>query len=61
MASASSSALEEAIDVLLQLQDILPQKRGTVMRLADWFSRKTPRGMCLPMNPARFAPGTAVD
>jgi hypothetical protein len=27
--------LEEVIDVLLRLQDVLPQKRGTTMRLAD--------------------------
>src|SRR5438477_7342141 len=34
--------LEEAIDVLLQLQDVLPQKRGAAMRLADWFGFSKP-------------------
>jgi hypothetical protein len=48
--------LEEAIEVLLQLQDILPQKRGTGMRLADWFSRKTTEGHVLPMNPRASRP-----
>jgi hypothetical protein len=43
--------LEEVIEVLLHLQDFLPQKRGVVMRLADWFSRKDPDGHVLPLNP----------
>jgi hypothetical protein len=54
-------ALEEAIGVLLQLQDILPQKRGKVMRLADWFSRKTAEGHVLPMNPRTVRPVPPVD
>jgi 5' nucleotidase, deoxy (Pyrimidine), cytosolic type C protein (NT5C) len=53
--------LEEAIGVLLQLQDILPQKRGSVMRLADWFSRKTPEGHVLPMNPRTVRPVPPVE
>jgi len=53
--------LEEAIEVLLQLQEILPQKRGSVMRLADWFSRKTPAGHVLPMNPRASRPVPPVD
>jgi hypothetical protein len=48
--------LEEGIEVLLQLQEILPQKRGTVLRLADWFSRKAPTGHVLPMNPRASRP-----
>jgi hypothetical protein len=53
--------LEQAIAVLLQLQDILPQKRGTVMRLADWFSRKTNEGHVLPMNPRAARPVPPVE
>jgi hypothetical protein len=43
--------LDEVVDVLLQLQDILPQKRGSVLRLAEWFFRKGPESHVLPMNP----------
>ncbi len=43
--------LEEVIEVLLQLQDILPEKRGVVMRLAEWFRKKEPESHVLPMNP----------
>jgi hypothetical protein len=48
--------LEEAIEVLLQLQDILPHKRGMAMRLADWFFRKEPESHVLPMNPRTSRP-----
>jgi hypothetical protein len=48
--------LEEVIEVLLQLQDILPQKRGTVMRLADWFRKREPESHVLPMNPRAARP-----
>jgi hypothetical protein len=48
--------LEEVIEVLLQLQDILPEKRGVVMRLADWFRKKEPDSHVLPMNPRAARP-----
>ena len=48
--------LEEVIEVLLQLHELLPEKRGTVMRLADWFRRKDPEGHVLPMNPRASRP-----
>jgi hypothetical protein len=49
--------LEEVIDVLLQLQDILPQKRGATMRLADWFGlKREPESHVLPMNPRASRP-----
>jgi hypothetical protein len=48
--------LEEIIEVLLQLQDVLPQRRGVVMRLADWFTRKEPDSHMLPMNPRASRP-----
>lgn len=48
--------LEETIEVLLHLQHILPQKRGTVMRLAEWFHRKDPDSHVLPMNPRASRP-----
>ena len=48
--------LQEVIDVLLQLQDILPRKRGTVMRLAEWFSSKEAPSHVLPMNPRASRP-----
>ena len=48
--------LEEVIEVLVQLQEILPQKRGTPMRLADWFLSKGPSSHVLPMNPRASRP-----
>jgi hypothetical protein len=48
--------LEEAIGVLMNLQDILPQRRGSVMRLAEWFRRKQPESHVLPMNPRASRP-----
>ncbi len=48
--------MDEVIEVLLQLQDILPQKRGAVLRLADWFFRKEPQSHVLPMNPRSSRP-----
>jgi hypothetical protein len=49
--------LEEVIDVLLQLQDILPAKRGVAMRLADWFGlKREPESHILPMNPRASRP-----
>ena len=55
--------LEEVIDVLLQLQDILPQRRGVVLRLADWFRRKErdPASHVLPMNPRTARPIPPTD
>lgn len=50
------SRLEEAIEVLLQLQDVLPQKRGGTMRLADWFFKREPESHVLPMNPRASRP-----
>jgi hypothetical protein len=49
-------SLTEVVEVLLQLHDILPQKRGVVLRLADWFTRKEPDGHVLPMNPRAARP-----
>jgi hypothetical protein len=48
--------LEEAIEVLLQLEDLLPHKRGTMLRLADWFGRRQPQSRVLPMNPRDTRP-----
>ena len=48
--------LEEVIEVLLHLQDILPHKRGAVMRLADWFFSREPESHMLPMNPRASRP-----
>jgi hypothetical protein len=48
--------LDEVIEVLLQLQEILPQKRGAPMRLADWFFKRDPEPHVLPMNPRANRP-----
>jgi hypothetical protein len=49
--------LKDVIEVLLKLQDILPQARGSSMRLADWFGgRREPESHVLPMNPRAARP-----
>ena len=48
--------LDEVIEVMVQLQEFLPQNRGVVMRLADWFLRKEPESHVLPMNPRASRP-----
>jgi len=48
--------LQDVIEVLLQLQNILPQKRGSVLRLADWFTKREPEAHVLPMNPRASRP-----
>jgi hypothetical protein len=48
--------VEEVIEVLMQLQDILPQKRGSALRLADWFFKRDPEPHILPMNPRASRP-----
>ena len=49
-------SLEDVIEILLQLHEILPQKRGVGMRLADWFKRREPTGHVLPLNPRATRP-----
>ena len=48
--------LDEVIEVMVQLQEFLPQNRGLIMRLADWFMRKEPESHVLPMNPRASRP-----
>ncbi len=48
--------LEATLDLLLRLQDILPQKRGVALRLADWFNWREPDERGLPMNPRKTRP-----
>ncbi len=49
--------LEEVIEVLTKLHDIIPQKRGSPMRLAEWFGgRREPESHILPMNPRASRP-----
>jgi hypothetical protein len=48
--------LDEVIEVMVQLQEFLPQNRGVVMRLADWFLKKEPESHVLPMNPRASRP-----
>jgi hypothetical protein len=45
------------IEVLTKLHDIIPQKRGSPMRLAEWFGgRREPQSHVLPMNPRAARP-----
>ncbi len=45
------ATLEEAIDVLEQLHEVVPARRGKLLRLVDWFSRPTADATPLPLNP----------
>jgi hypothetical protein len=47
--------LSEAVSVLERLNDVLPQKRGRILRLADWFS-PPPTTKQLPDNPRAVRP-----
>jgi hypothetical protein len=54
--------LSEAIGVLERLHELLPSRRGRLLRLSDWF-RPSPDGETLPHNPRiiRPLPKTAAD
>jgi hypothetical protein len=54
------SSVSEALSVLERLHDVLPQKRGRLMRLAEWF---TPAAEMkpLPANPRAIRPIPPYD
>ena len=54
------SRLSEAISVLEHLQGVLPQQRGRLMRLADWFSPPQ-EAQTLPANPRSVRPIPPFD
>lgn len=49
------SSLAEVLPVLERLHDLLPARRGRLLRLADWFSPK-PQDNTLPQNPRVVRP-----
>ena len=54
------ATLAEAITVIERLHDVLPQKRGRLLRLADWFA--PPAEMrTLPANPRAVRPVPPFD
>ena len=54
------ATLTEAITVMERLQDVVPSRRGRLMRLTDWFSRSRV-GPRLPANPRAVRPIPPVD
>jgi hypothetical protein len=54
------STLAEAITVLERLQEVLPQKRGRLMRLSEWFS-PAEEMQTLPANPRAVRPVPPFD
>jgi hypothetical protein len=54
------STLSEAITVVERLHDVLPQKRGRLMRLTDWFSPAAEM-KTLPANPRAVRPVPPYD
>jgi hypothetical protein len=55
------SSLEESLNVLEGLQDLLPHRRGRLMRLVDWFPGGKRDGEPLPLNPRFERPLPAAD
>jgi hypothetical protein len=49
-------SLEEAVTIFERLQEVLPQRRGKLMRLADWFPKTRVEGEPLPLNPRETRP-----
>ena len=49
------STLSEAVTVIERLHDVLPQRRGRLLRLADWFTGHT-EVHTLPQNPRTVRP-----
>jgi hypothetical protein len=45
------STLEEAIDIVARLQEVLPKRRGRVLRLMDWFPGATRQEPLQPRQP----------
>jgi hypothetical protein len=54
------SSMSEAITVLERLNDVLPQKRGRLMRLSEWFS-PAEEMQTLPANPRNVRPIPPYD
>ncbi|HEX6465015.1 MAG TPA: hypothetical protein VFZ98_11190 [Vicinamibacterales bacterium] len=54
------STLSEALTVLERLQEVLPQKRGRLMRLSEWFS-PSEEMQTLPPNPRTIRPVPPYD
>jgi hypothetical protein len=53
-------SLAEAITIIERLEDVLPQKRGRLLRLADWFA-SPPETHRLPDNPRTVRPIPPFD
>jgi len=54
------TTLAEALGVIERLHDVLPQKRGRLMRLVDWFAPST-ETQTLPSNPRAIRPVPPYD
>jgi hypothetical protein len=54
------STLAEALTVVERLYQVLPQKRGRLMRLADWFKPEA-ESQSLPANPRAVRPVPPYD
>lgn len=53
------SSMREALTVIERLHDVLPHKRGRLLRLIDWFS--SPESHTLPDNPRAVRPIPPFD
>jgi hypothetical protein len=48
--------LEETLTIFERVQDVIPQRRGRLMRLTDWFPASRRRDEPLPINPRETRP-----
>jgi hypothetical protein len=53
------ASLQEAVTVMERLHDVLPQKRGRLLRLSEWFSPSETQ--TLPANPRTIRPVPPFD
>ena len=44
-------SVEEALNVLERLHEVIPARRGKLLRLMDWFPSEKPAAETLPLNP----------
>jgi hypothetical protein len=50
------ASLEETLTIFERLQDVIPQRRGRLMRLTDWFPAARRKEEPLPLNPRETRP-----
>jgi hypothetical protein len=50
------ASLAETLTIFETLQEVIPQRRGRLMRLTDWFPSARRKEEPLPLNPRETRP-----